>query len=97
MRELVDDGTRHVLSLEVLSALQRCATNEPLFPNLATFRLWAVDGELAQFVPPESPASTLGSLVTTTTKWRLLQWSPPSHHCVPICRKFASSPSQEIQ
>ena len=51
MRELADDGIRHALSLEVLSALQRCATNEPLLPSLAALSLWAVNGRLAQFVP----------------------------------------------
>ena len=46
-----------IISLEVLSVLHLCFTNEPLFPNL-----WNVTGELFLFEP--SPGAVVASMIT---------------------------------
>ena len=51
MRSLRERGALDVLSLEVFSSLQRCAINEPLFPNLRSLELWRVTAEFTPFIP----------------------------------------------
>ena len=51
MRKLGESGTTNVPSPEVLSALRRCAIDEPLFPNLEAIRLWNVAGGFIPFIP----------------------------------------------
>ena len=51
MRKLSDCGVLRIMSLEVLSALSRWATNGPLFPNLGTLDLWTADAVFVPFIP----------------------------------------------
>ena len=59
MRALVAFGGDR-MPLGVLSALQVCTTNKPLFPNLNAFHPWSATEKLAPFIPLFlSPATTL--------------------------------------
>ena len=51
IRNIGDRGSLNVLPLEVLSALQLCATSDPLFPNLGTLDLWTASVEFIPFIP----------------------------------------------
>lgn len=51
MRKLTERGTLATLSSEVLSVLQRCAIDEPLFPNLKTLNLHPTNREFVPSIP----------------------------------------------
>jgi len=72
MRKLIDRGSLNILPLEVLSALQLCATNEPLFPNLGTLDLWTTAKEFIPFIPlflsPRTTVIHIGSIECNPTK-----------------------------
>ena len=51
MRKLTERGTLATLSSEVLSVLQRCAIDEPLFPNLKTLKLHPTNREFVPSIP----------------------------------------------
>ena len=51
MRNLADRASLNILPLEVLTALQLCTANEPLFPNLRSLDLWTVSAGFVPFIP----------------------------------------------
>jgi len=63
MRKLLEPTPPVALSPEVLSVLQLCVVNEPLFPNLKTLLLWDVGVESIPFIPLFlSPRTTIISI-----------------------------------
>ena len=51
MRELTDFSTPGPMPSEALLALQVCAGNNPLFPNLKSLHLWSVTEQFVPFIP----------------------------------------------
>jgi len=51
MRWLGGPNALRSVSLEVFSALQSCAIDEPLFPNLRTLEFRSATGEIVPFIP----------------------------------------------
>ena len=51
IRELRDYGYQSHPSSEVLSVLEHCVVDEPLFPHLKTLELWFVTGKTIPFIP----------------------------------------------
>ena len=51
MRHLIQPTLPATLCPEVLSVLQLCVINEPLFPNLKTLLLWRLNVESVPFIP----------------------------------------------
>jgi len=84
MRELREYCTPGILSLETLSVLQFCTTDEPLLPNLKTLYFWGVNGPDVPFIPlflsprityillnfygSDPPIAMVASMVTTFPK-----------------------------
>ena len=102
IRTLEEQCNGHYIPQEVSSALQLCATGEPLLPNLKTLYLWCITEESISSIPlficPITTTVTLKFDSSDFNKRLSLQWSPLSQrHSVQTCRKSPSCCYQEIR